>query len=214
MWSRLLLHDPGWCGHTAISVTNPATCCGDNDSTQDLLFACMYLKAPFKYIFSSGIACWRYEHRTRDRKVASSNPGRSSGRIFFSRVNFVCWLLFDVRSTPVLLQWHVKDPGRSAKSAGGRLHLNTHKPWAQRSRSGLTMPLSRHSVGTYLEMRSRATCLGTFAHSHWVCWATVDWFWHKEWNYCARANLHLKKKKKPRRGMNGRTFPQNPRKRG
>ena len=29
---------------------------------------------------------------------------------------------------PVLPQWHVKDPGRSAKSAGGRLHLNTHTP--------------------------------------------------------------------------------------
>ena len=42
------------------------------------------------------------EHRTRDRKVASSNPGRSGGRIFFSRVNFVCWILFSVSSTPVL----------------------------------------------------------------------------------------------------------------
>ena len=26
---------------------------------------------------------------------------------------------------PVLLQWHVKDPGHSAKSTGGRLHLKT-----------------------------------------------------------------------------------------
>ena len=31
-----------------------------------------------------------------------------------------------VRSTPVLPQQHVKDPGYSAKSAGGRLQLNTH----------------------------------------------------------------------------------------
>ena len=30
------------------------------------------------------------ERRTRDRKAASSNPGRSGGRIFFSRINFVC----------------------------------------------------------------------------------------------------------------------------
>ena len=57
------------------------------------------------------------ERRTRDRKVASSNPGRSSGRIFFSRLNFVCWLSFGVRSTPVLPQWHVKDPGNSAKKS-------------------------------------------------------------------------------------------------
>ena len=32
---------------------------------------------------------------------------------------------------PMLLQWHVKDLGHSAKSAGGRLHLNTHTPLTQ-----------------------------------------------------------------------------------
>ena len=48
----------------------------------------------------------------------------------------------------VLPQWHVKDPGYSAKRAGGRLHLNTHTPLTQRSRSGLTM-LYGHSLGTY-----------------------------------------------------------------
>ena len=93
------------------------------------------------------------ERRTRDRKVVSSNPGRSGRRIFSSRVNLVCLLLFGVRSTPVLPQWHVKDPCHSAKSAGSRLHLNTHTPLIQRSRSGLTMPLSRHSVET---IRKRA----------------------------------------------------------
>ena len=36
---------------------------------------------------------------------------------------------FGIRSTPVLLQWHIKDPGHSAKSAGGRLQLNTHAPY-------------------------------------------------------------------------------------
>ena len=53
-----------------------------------------------------------------DRKVASSSPGRSSGRIVFSIVNFLCRLLFSVCSTPVSPQRHVKDPGHSAKSAG------------------------------------------------------------------------------------------------
>ena len=57
-------------------------------------------------------------------------------------------------STPVLLQRHVKDPGHSAKSAGGRLHLNRHTSLFQWSQSGLTMPLSRHSMGTYLETSS------------------------------------------------------------
>ena len=104
------------------------------------------------------------QRQTRSRRIASSSPGRSGGRIFFSRVNFVCWFLFGVRSTPVLPQWHVKDPGHSAKSAGGRLHLNTHTPMTQRSRSGLTM-LFRHRVGTYPETSSHATRQGTLGHS-------------------------------------------------
>ena len=57
------------------------------------------------------------------------------------QVNSVCWLLFSVRSTSVLPQWHVKGPGHSANSAGGRLHLNTHKRLTQQSRIGLTMPV-------------------------------------------------------------------------
>ena len=105
------------------------------------------------------------ERRTRDRKVASSNPGRSGGRIFFSRDNFVCWLLFGVRSTPELPQWHVKDSGHSTKRAGGRLHLDMHSPLTQRSRSGLTMPLSRHSAGTYQETNSHASRQGTLGYS-------------------------------------------------
>ena len=70
-----------------------------------------------------------------------------------------------VRSIPVLPHWHVKDAGHSAKSAGGRLHLNTRTPLTQRSRSGLIMPLSRHSAGTYPDTSPHATCQGTFGHS-------------------------------------------------
>ena len=55
--------------------------------------------------------------------------------------------LFSVHSNPMLPYWHVKDPGHSTKSAGGRLHLSTHTPLTQRSQSRLTMLLSRHSVG-------------------------------------------------------------------
>ena len=40
-----------------------------------------------------GIGQW-LECRTRDWKVTGSNPCWSGGRIFFSRVNFLCWLLF------------------------------------------------------------------------------------------------------------------------
>ena len=101
------------------------------------------------------------ERRTRERKAASSNPGRSGRTIFVSRVNFVCWLLFGVLSTPVLTAVASKiiiKKSHTAKSAGGRLHLNTHTPLTQRSRSELTMPLSSHSVGTCQETSSHATC--------------------------------------------------------
>ena len=43
--------------------------------------------------WGAGIAQW-LERRTRDWKVAGSNPCRSGGRIFFSWVDFLCWLLF------------------------------------------------------------------------------------------------------------------------
>ena len=47
----------------------------------------------FTLKWGSGIAQW-LERQTRDWKVAGSNPCRSGGRIFFSRVNFLWWLLF------------------------------------------------------------------------------------------------------------------------
>ena len=77
----------------------------------------------------------------------------------------MCRLLFSAcdTETSLLPQWHVKDPGHSAKSAGGRLHLHMHTPLTQGSSSGLTMLLSRHSVGTYPEASSNATCQGTLA---------------------------------------------------
>ena len=45
------------------------------------------------HVWGAGIAQW-LEHRTRDWKVAVSNPCRSGGRIFFSRVNFLYSLVF------------------------------------------------------------------------------------------------------------------------
>ena len=47
-------------------------------------------------------------------------PGGSGGRIFYSTFNFVCWLLFGARSTPVLPQWHVKETGHFPSRPRGR----------------------------------------------------------------------------------------------
>ena len=38
-------------------------------------------------------------------------------------------IYFGIRSAPMFEQYHVKDPGRSAKEAAGGLQLNTHTPY-------------------------------------------------------------------------------------
>ena len=102
------------------------------------------------------VQCW-----TCDRSIGSSNPRWSGESIFFSRA-----LNADSYSVSIPLQWHIKVPGHFDKSADGRLHLNTHTPLTQWSQSGLTMLLSRHRVGTYMDTNSHATCQRTLGHSH------------------------------------------------
>ena len=92
-------------------------------------------------------------------------PEGSAGEFSSPEFTLLCSVSFGVRSTPVLPQWHVKGHSHSAKSADGRVHLNTHTPWTQRSRSGLTRPLSRHCLGTYRETSSHATRQGTLNSS-------------------------------------------------
>ena len=88
-----------------------------------------------------------------------------------------------------------KRPQSFCQSTGGRLHLNMLTPFTQRSWSELTMLLSRHSVGTYQEMSSRKLVKEHSVTDISAHWAIVDWSWPKEWNLCARADLHFKKKK-------------------
>ena len=54
---------------------------------------------------------------------------------------------YSVSVPPVLPQWHIKDPGHSSKSAGGRLHLNSIILDPKKSEWGIM--LSMHSVVTY-----------------------------------------------------------------
>ena len=117
----------------------------------------------------------------------------------------------DVRSTPVLPHWHVKDPGHSAKSAGGRLHLNMHTPLTHPSRSGLT----RHSVGTYQETSSHASRQETLKSQSSQL---AEPLWTDpglESEISVRELIPIKTKQKKRgRGMNRRTFSQNLRTQG
>ena len=71
----------------------------------------------------AGIAQW-LERRTRDQKVAGSNPCWSGGIIFFSRVIFLCWLLFRY-------PFHTRVTAVARKRSRSfcqkcRLQLNTH----------------------------------------------------------------------------------------
>ena len=56
-------------------------------------------------------------------------PAGTAGEFSSPGSTFCADSYFGIRSTPVLPQWHVKNPGHSAKSAGGRLQLNTHTPY-------------------------------------------------------------------------------------
>ena len=55
--------------------------------------------------------------------------GAAAGEFSSPGSTFCADSYFGIRSTPVLQQQHVKDPGHSAKSAGDRLQLNTHTPY-------------------------------------------------------------------------------------
>ena len=98
---------------------------------------CWYVLKP-----GAGIACW-LEQRTRDRKVASSNPGRSGGKII-SPESALRADSYSV-SVPPRVTAVVRKRPRSFRQ---KRRWQTHTPLTQRSRSGLTMPLSGHSVGT------------------------------------------------------------------
>ena len=58
---------------------------------------------------------------------------------------------FGVHSTPVLPQWHIKDPGHSAKCAGGRLQLNMHTPYI----CSFALSGMMHSCMVYTELALR-----------------------------------------------------------
>ena len=76
----------------------------------------------------AGIAQW-LEHRTRDWKVAGSNPCWNGGRIFFSRVDFLCWLLFRYpflpRVTAIGNWFHVESPERNSDCDCVPVHFHT-----------------------------------------------------------------------------------------
>ena len=67
------------------------------------------------------------ERRTRDRRFAGSSPGRSGGRIFLSRVNFMCRLSFPYPFHPCVTAVARKRSRSFFQRC--RLQLNTHESY-------------------------------------------------------------------------------------
>ena len=93
-----------------------------------------------------GVGIIQWSGRVMDLwlKCLRFNTWQEWQEILFSRVTFLCWPLFSVHSTPLIPQWHIKDPSHSAKSAGGRLQIITHTFLTQQSWSGLTALFRRN----------------------------------------------------------------------
>ena len=76
----------------------------------------------------AGIAQW-LEHRTRDRKVLGSRPGRSGGRIVFSRVYLSVVTLISVSVPPRVTAVAHKRSRSFCQKCRWLLQLNTHTPY-------------------------------------------------------------------------------------
>ena len=77
------------------------------------------------------VECW-----TLDRKITSSNPSRSGRRIFFSRVNFLCWLLLLVCSTSCYPTGIEKTPVSLPKVQLAGYTLLCLRPWPSKATVG------------------------------------------------------------------------------
>ena len=103
----------------------------------------------------------------------------------------------------MLPQWHVKNPGHSAKSAAGRVHLNTHTPLTQQSQCGLTMPLSRcgNLSGNELTYNSSGNTQPQSSQLTEPLW--TDPGLDSGISMCELISTLKKKKKKAQAGMKG-----------
>ena len=87
---------------------------------------------PYHWREGAGIAQW-LERRTRDRKVAGSNPCSERRENFLLQGRLPVLTLISVSvPPPVLPQKHVKDPGHSAKKCRWQVtakHAYTLRMW-------------------------------------------------------------------------------------
>ena len=121
------------------------------------------------------------ERWSRDWKVVGLIPSRSGRESSSSELTFCGYTYFGDCSTPVLPQWHVKDPCHPAKKCR----------WRVTPKNAYNLDLTKS------EWAFQAWCenlLGKGAHTQLLrerlstvvsaCWVTGDWSWPKEWRTC------------------------------
>ena len=94
-WLHRIQHDDdtGYTGYNMILATQDTMWYWLNRIEHDTGYNILWYKTDNVFFLSHSSAQW-LQHRTRDWKVAGLIPCWSGGRIFFSRVDFLCWLLF------------------------------------------------------------------------------------------------------------------------
>ena len=93
------------------------------------LSVCLPIRPPQRmWTRRAGIAQW-WSAGFMIEKSRVQVPAGTAGEFLTPGSNFCADFYFGIRSTPVLSQWHAKDFDHSAKSAGGRLQLNTYAPY-------------------------------------------------------------------------------------
>ena len=115
------------------------------------------------------LCCQWLEHRTRDRKVVGLNPCWSGGRIFFSRVNFLCWLLFGYPFHP-----HVTAVARK-------------RPWSFcQKRMWQVTAKHVYTLRMWLCMKWHGAWLYGV---HRTCWDGSSFLWHQPCQRCKYTTL-------------------------
>ena len=123
-------------------------------------------KTPISAMKRTGVGiAQRLERRSPDRKVAGSNPCRSGGIKKFSRVNFLCWLLFRYPFHPRVTAVARKRP----------------RSFCQKCRWQVTAKHALHL--TYVALHEVAWCM--------VVWCTQNlrrygssFMWHQPCQHC------------------------------
>ena len=153
----------------------------------------------------AGIAQW-LEHRTRDWKVAGSNPCWNGGRIFFSRVDFLCWLLFRYPFHFLLIQvtakqWHLRTLSINSSSSSPPHSYSFPSPYSLAQSATTTVPYAEdHQWLTHVSCTFWWWFFEGDTHSHHpssgsAAWC-VCWWWRHSlttplWGTCKLNCRHM-----------------------